>query len=436
MLKEIILAQNPHWDMKSPQKIISRDDFIYKTMKIDWKTPHIEIITGVRRSGKSTIFQELIQLLSHFNILLINFDHPAFLKYSDHPENLDEILEIAESIYLQESFDYLFFDEIQNITYWEKWLKSLYDSQKYKKIFITGSNSQLLETEYISRLSGRYFAHINFPFSFTEFIDLKTENYLHQKKEIYLGEASRLKHKSTLIKFFDNYMQVGGFPEAIIYQEKSAEILKTYYDTIVIKDVVENFKIRDISTLKKLAYICLSNIGASISYNNLAQQFGIHHRTVSEYIHALESSYLFFLVKKFDYSTKKREANPKKIYAVDVGLANNISFAFSENKGKYLENIVFIELLRRKKEVYYHHDTYECDFIIFDNKKISQTIQVCYEINNEKVREREIRGLKEAMKKYSLTEGLILTYNQEETHKQDNETIIIKPVWKWLIDKY
>lgn len=431
MISKVIVEQNHHWNRQLEYPKISRADFIYNSMKIDWKTPHIEIISGIRRSGKSTIFQEIISELSKIKpvekILLINFDHPIFLQYCEKPEQLDDIIRCAEAI-TGDTFEYLFFDEIQTIHNWEKWVKVLYDSKKYKKIFLTGSNSKLLETDYIARLSGRYMYHLNLPLSFSEVLNHYEIDHHNQR--------ARIHNESKIRNIYEEYIQNGGFPESIIYKQKVNEILKSYYDTIIIKDVVSNNEIRDVYTLKQIAYLCISSITDDISYNRIAKQFGIHHQTVKEYLHALESSYLFFLVSKFDNSIRKQETHVKKIYAIDTGLVNKIAFSFSENKGKYLENIIFLELIRRNKTVYYHRDKYECDFLIHNNQKITHAIQVCYEMKNEKIRTREIRGLEEAMKSYSLDKGYILTHEEEDIMCKNGKIIYIIPAWKWLLERF
>ena len=424
-LKNTILEQNPHWHSK---KI--KNEYIYRDIikNIKLKSNFIEIITGVRRSGKSTIFNILIQnLIKKFKIhpkeiLTINFDNPNFILFYQNVQKLDEIINTAE-ILTQVKIKYLFLDEVQNIALWEKWVKAKYDQKIFKKIFITGSNSKLLESQYISRLSGRYFSHFNQPFSFKEFLEFHKQNY-------YQEYADNFPIKNKLISLFNKYLKQGGFPEVIIYNNQ--DILKTYYQTILLKDVIDNNKIRDSFNLKQIAYFLITNATCFFSYNNIAKNLGIHENTVKEYIEYLKQSYLFDELKKYDFFLKKQNINKRKIYCADNGLVSQIGFNFSKNNGRYLENLIFFELKRRKKECFYYSKKYECDFIIKEKLKIKEAIQVCYEINSQN-QDRELNGLKEAMDTYKLKKGTIITYNQDKIIKENNKTIILIPAWRWLI---
>lgn len=425
-LKNTILEQNLHWHGKKiKNEYIQRD--IIKDIKL--KSNFIEVITGVRRSGKSTIFniliQEFIQKLKikPKEILTINFDDPNFIPFYQNVQKLDEIINTAE-ILTESRIKYLFLDEIQNIAFWEKWVKAKYDQKVFKKIFITGSNSKLLEGQYISRLSGRYFSHFNQPFSFQEFLDFHKQDY-HEKY------ADNFPIKNKLIALFDKYLKQGGFPEVVIYDNQ--DILKIYYQTILLKDVIDNNKIRDSFNLKQLAYFLITNATCLFSYNNIAKNLSIHENTVKEYIEYLKQSYLFDDLKKYDFSLKKQNINKRKIYCADNGLVSQIGFNFSKNNGHYLENLIFSELKRRKKECFYHSDKYECDFVIKEGLKIKEAIQVCYEVN-DKNENRELNGLKEAMAVYKLKKGIIITYNQDKVIEEDNKTIILIPAWRWLLE--
>jgi uncharacterized protein len=425
-LKDLILEQNHHWRTWPETKVIYRH--IIDEIKLNSK--FIEVITGIRRSGKSVIFDLLMQKLSlqkyasPEEILKINFDHPLFVTFSDQPGKIDEIVNEAE-ILSGRKIKYIFLDEIQNVAGWEKWVKNKYDQAIFKKIFITGSNANLLSGQYTARLSGRYFSRVNYPFSFKEFLTLSGITFSNNYKDNYLI-------KNKLVKLFFDFLKKGGFPDFLI--ENDLEILKTYYQTILLKDVIDSNQIRDSFGLKQVAYYLISNTSELFSYNQIAKNLSIHENTVKEYIEYLKEAYLFFDLKKYDFSLKKQNLNKRKIYCVDNGLARNIGFSFSENSGKFLENLVFIELIRRKEEVYYYSDKQECDFVIKKKNKIELAIQVCFDIN-EKSRDREIKGLMSAMDKFNLKEGLILTANQEEMIKSDKKQITIMPVWRWLLEK-
>jgi len=425
-LKDAILEQNLHWqDKKVKNEYVCRD--IIKDIKL--KSDFIEVIVGVRRSGKSTIFNILIQdfiqklKIQQKEILTINFDNPNFIPFYQNVQKLDEIINTAE-ILTQTKIKYLFLDEIQNISLWEKWVKAKYDQKVFKKMFITGSNSKLLESQYISRLSGRYFSHFNQPFSFKEFLEFHQQDY-------YQEYANNFPIKNKLIAMFNKYLKQGGFPEVVICNDR--DILKTYYQTILLKDVIDNNKIRDSFNLKQVAYFLITNATCLFSYNNIAKNLSIHENTVKEYIEYLKQSYLFDDLKKYDFSLKKQNINKRKIYCADNGLVSQIGFNFSKNNGRYLENLIFSELKRRKKECFYHSDKYECDFVIKEGLKIKEAIQVCYEMNS-KNESRELNGLMEAMAVYKLKKGIIITYDQNKIIAENNKTIILIPAWRWLLE--
>jgi len=356
-------------------------------------------------------------------ILFINFDNPNFIPFYNNVQKLDEIINTAE-ILAQTKIKYVFLDEIQNILLWEKWVKAKYDQKIFKKIFVTGSNSKLLASQYISRLSGRYFSYFNLTFSFSEFLESNKQKY-------YGKYADNFPIKNKLVALFDKYLKQGGFPEVVINND--ADILKIYYQTILLKDVIDNNKIRDSFNLKQIAYWLITNTTSLFSYNSIAKNFGIHENTVKEYIEYLIQSYLFYELKKYDFSLKKQNINKRKIYCADNGLISQVGFNFSKNNGRYLENLVFLQLKRRKQECFYHNEKYECDFVVKRGIKIQQAIQVCYEIN-DKNKKREFNGLKEAMESYGLKQGLIITHNQSETIKKKNKIITIIPAWRWLLE--
>ncbi|MBU4360548.1 ATP-binding protein, partial [Patescibacteria group bacterium] len=240
------------------------------------------------------------------------------------------------------------------------------------------------------------------------------------------------KEKSQLKKYFSKYLEYGGFPEVVKSQDKN-ELTQLYQD-ILIKDLIVRFKIKDTRSFRELALYLLSNTASLISFNNLKKILEFKSASsVKNYIDFLEESYLNFSIAKYDYSLKKQIINDKKIFSIDTGLIRAVSFAFSENYGQLLENIVFLELKRRGQEIYYYSDKKECDFLIKQGQKITEAIQVTKTLL-PKNKDREINGLLGAMEKYNLKQGLILTDDLEDELKIDNKKIIIKPVYEWLLE--
>jgi uncharacterized protein len=379
------------------------------------------IITGVRRCGKSSLLK-LIKEHLHLKtnqFLYINFNDERFVNFE--VSNFDEILDYFLENKLSKKC-FLFLDEVQEVKNWEKWVDRI--KSKFN-ILITGSNSKLLSTEISTVLTGRSLNISLFPFSFLEFLEfnkIELKNY-NLDKNI----------QKTIKENFKNYFKNGGFPKMI--KEKNRIILKELYENILYRDIINRFNKNLIKSIKEISVYLQSNLATDLSLRTLSKISGIKNlATLKNILEAFENSFLFFSTNKFDYSVKKQIQNPKKIYSIDNGLSFNLSFKFSDNLGNFLENLVAVELKRRVKEIFYHREKYECDFVIREGKNISEAIQVCYDLN-EKNKERETKGLFEAMKKFELKKGLILTYDQNNELKIEGKKIIIKPVWKWLLEE-
>ena len=384
---------------------------------VPWfKDPRILILTGLRRSGKSTLLKQLMH--QNKNVCYVNFDDERFLKFN--AQDFEQLHEILLEVYPSPKF--YFFDEIQNIDRFETFVRRLQDQGK--KIIITGSNASLLSKEFGTRLTGRYKAFEVFPFSFREFLRFKKS--IPQKDWLYLTEK-----KVHLTQMFDEYMNHGGIPEYL--KTMDTEYLHTLYSNILYRDIIARYMIKRQKTLKELVNILMTTIASPFTYNSLKKTLQLSNSiTVKEYISYLCNSYLFFEVQRFDYSLKKQLNAPKKIYAVDPAFHRVCGTTFSSDKGRVLENLVFLELKRQKKDVYYFANHHECDFLVKKDTRICEAIQVCY-VLDEGDKEREVTGLLEAMDMFHLKEGLLLTKEQEEEIHVEKKTIQVLPVWKWLL---
>jgi hypothetical protein len=235
-----------------------------------------------------------------------------------------------------------------------------------------------------------------------------------------------------VVRSFGRYLEYGGFPEVVVSGD--SEELKQLYRDILIKDLIVRFKIRDTKSFREIALYLLSNISLPVSFNNIKNMVGVKSVTsVKNYADAMEEAYLFYSLFKFDYSIRKQIINDRKIYAVDTGIPNAVAFKFSENRGRSLENSIFIELKRRGKEVFYYKGKKECDFLIRKGFQIKEAIQVSQSLNNPETEKRETEGLSEAMESFKLKKGLIITENQEAESKIKGKIIKIIPAWKWLL---
>jgi len=378
------------------------------------KTKQITVISGIRRCGKSTLLAQFSKKFKSFYYL--NFDDERLINF-----NVSDFNNLMVAWQKKYSAKTILLDEIQNVENWEWFVRRIYE-EGYK-IFITGSNAKLLSSELTTRLSGRYFKIELYPFSFKEFLDFKKIDY----------RKNDTKNKVKILKSFDYYLKNGGFPEFI--QFKDSEFLKRVYEDVLYKDLLIRFNIREIKAFKQLANFLFANFTKEISYNSLKNTLGFKSVTsVKNYIEFIQESFLVFELYKYDYSLKKQYVSDKKIYIIDNGIRNVVAFSFSTDSGKLLENLVFLELKRRGKEIYYFKDKKECDFAVREKNKIKAVIQVTDNLNAGD-RERELFGLLAAMEKFKLKNGLILTKDQEDVIKNRKLIINVIPVWKWLLEE-
>lgn len=421
-VEQALITQNPHWQGVAYDQPIKRlhDDLVLRDIDLD----EILIITGIRRCGKSTLMHALINHLTQkFNpreILYINLDDPLYTPICQDASLLYEVITQAEKL-TSHKIQFLFLDEIQNVQAWEKYVKSVYDSKLLKKIVVTGSNAELLQSDYANLLTGRYLETHVYPLSFKELL-----HYRH-----ITDNLSLIQNKPKVLEALDDYLKFGGFPRIQLIQDNEHRIrlLKNYYETIVLKDCIQNHQIRDTKSFMNFSYYILNNLAAAYSYNSLGRGLSIHENTAAQYIHILENAYFIDELQTFSYSIKTQNKSKKKSYCIDNGLITAVSFQFSQNLGKLFENLVFSELTKQNTgELFMYYDKKECDFIV--HQKSNLAIQACYEITLEN-RAREIEGLEEAMNTFGIKKGIIITYNQEDTL---GDNIFAIPFWKYFFN--
>ncbi len=382
------------------------------------KDNEIVILSGIRRCGKSTLLRQIIQNNKEKDYFL-NFDDDRLVNFT--VEDFQQLLEVFIELYgVQHTF---YFDEIQNIPDWERFVRRLHDQGN--KIYITGSNATMLSKELGTRLTGRHYRYELFPFSFTEFLRLNKFDYSLEKQYSTQGRA-------ILKSYFNKYFEKGGFPAYLKHGNR--EYLKSLYESILYRDVMVRNKISNEKEILELVMFLASNTSRLVTYNSLKSIAGVQNATtIKNYLEFIQNTYLLFLVNKYDSSIKKQTQNPRKTYFIDLGLVRMVGFHNSEDNGRLLENLVFIELKRRSKEIYYHKNKKECDFVLKTKTKITEAIQVSWSIVNSDTRKREIEGLLEAMHEHNLNYGLILTDNEEEEIEVENKIIKVLPVWKWML---
>jgi predicted AAA+ superfamily ATPase len=428
MLEESIRKWNPWWvESESIKRLTGVKRYIITDIKKTLKLKQIKDIIGIRRSGKTTILYQIIKFLEENgekskNIVFLNFDDTEI-----NSASFDEIIKAIEKI--NPETRYLFLDEIQQKNGWERWIRTLYDTDKYAQIFISGSSASLLTKDVARVLTGRHITFTIFPFSFVEylvFIGWKdfSEDYLEY-------------NKNKILHYLLTYIKGGGFPEVIGKNEFERKIILTnIYNDILARDISARHNVSyDIS--RKISYHLLSNNSKEFSFRSIANAIDASVETVETHLEYLKESYILLTLNVFSYKTKIQFKQNKKSYCIDTGLKNAVSFKFSEDIGRLVENMVFLEILRRGKEVFFwkNKNQQEVDFIIKDGLKPIQLIQVCWDIKNEKTKKREIEGLLSAMEEFKLKKGLILTEDYEEIEKYNQKEIRYKPLWKWLILK-
>lgn len=377
----------------------------------------VVVISGIRRCGKSTLLQAIRESNKERDYYL-NFDDERLIHFK--VDDFQLLLELFGERYGKQTTFY--FDEIQNIIGWERFVRRLHDYGN--KVYITGSNASMLSKELGTHLTGRYQQIELYPFSFLEYLTLN-------EIDIHSLDYHNTDNKVVLKAAFNAYFTLGGFPAFL--QSKNPEYLKALYESVLYRDVMVRNGITNEQEILELMFFVTSNTSKLVSYNSLAKVIGVKNATtVKQYLGFLQDAYMLSLVPKYDVSVKKQLQNPKKVYGIDVGLMRQLSFQHSDDQGRLLENLVFLELKRHAKKIYYHRNKSECDFVIKEKNRITQAIQVCWSMHDPKTKQRELNGLLEAMTAYQLKEGLILTEDESDSMVIDDKKITIMPVWLWL----
>jgi uncharacterized protein len=412
LLRQIMIDQQKSFG--STDELIEREIDLKKLIKGN----DIIVISGIRRCGKSTLLKMISKKIGKRSVL-INFDDIRFTDFSemDYPK----IEEITSELF---DGDVVFLlDEVQNVPAWQRWVNNLHERKI--KVFVTGSNSNLLSSEISTYLTGRNRMVTLTPFSFREILR-------YQGIEIEDVDLSTTTEKGSIIRSFGQYQELGGFPEVIIRED--VDLSRNYFEDILTRDIMVRHGIREIRELKDLSLFLITNSGSPLSYSTLKNISGVKSlSTIKNFIDHLEEAYLVKRIDRFSYSLKKQKAVPSKIYASDIGFLRSVSFNFTENKGMVLENMVLNHLIRKHREVFYHMEKKECDFIIKDGLKVKEAFQVTFSMSNSQTRERELMGLIDAMKTYSLDHGTIITYEEEMVIERDGYRIDIVPAWKWFL---
>lgn len=425
LLKSVLIEQMLAFQVQEPT--IAREASLALEKHIG--NPQVLVVSGLRRSGKSVLLAQIWKKHYHDKAYFVTFEDERLLAFT--AQDFNTLLECCISLFGE--YKTFFLDEIQNIEHWEAFVRRL--QERGYKFFITGSNAALLSGELASRLTGRNIQFELYPFSFREFLQFQKllSNEENNTARQYSVRSSV--EKAILSAAFETYLTQGGIPLYLKYQDPL--LLKQIYDDILYKDIILRHRIDDPKTLRELSFYLLSNVAHTLTYTSVKNQLKLGSlNTVKNYLHYFESSYLFFFVSVYSSSVKQQQMSPKKIYAIDTGMVNLLSFKVSRNSGSLLENLVYIELRRRGGDIFYYQCVarqYEVDFLVRQGTSITALIQVCESLHHPATRERELRSLWMAMDELQLNHSLVLTRDYEEIITDGGRTIEIRPVYEWLI---
>lgn len=405
-----------------------------RTLKIPVDSGKIITLAGVRRSGKT---YHLFNIINHLlaqgiaveRILYINFEDERLQLSS---KELDLILQAYRELYpqLRLSECYFFFDEIQEVEGWEKFISRIYSSIS-QHVFITGSNAKLLSKEIATALRGRTITFEIYPLSFIEFV-----NVISPELNPYSSTD-----KAALLSLFERFMHQGGFPELVKQKEYLKDkILQEYFNVMVLRDLIERYQISQVAILK---YFCKRVVGVSAGefsvnkiYHELKSQgYQISKDTLYSYQDYIEAIYLSRFISKYSHSVVKTESSQKKAYVIDQGLGAALDYKFSQDKGRLLETTVALELLKHGKQITYHQNGSECDFIVIEKGKAAQAIQVASGFTDIQTKEREIKRLVSACRKFNLRKGIILSFDHDDEFETEGIRIKVVPAWQYFFSK-
>jgi len=382
------------------------------------RLPHAVIISGLRRVGKSTLLAQLSHRFGENEFYYVNFEDDRFLDFQ--ADDANDLFQTLVELFGERKI--FLIDEVQNILGWERFVRRFIDLGF--KFYLTGSNASLLSRELGSRLTGRYVLVELFPFSFIEFLHFR---------QYPIPDPDRLTTVDTarLRQALDEYLRLGGIPEPLKYPDLS--LLRTLYEDVLYRDIAARYRIDELRALKELAFFLMSNVACSVSYNRLKDHLRLGSvNTVKNYIEYLENSWLLFTLNVYDYSVKRQQIAAKKVYSIDTGLASAVGFSFSANTGKLMENLVFLTLRRKTKEIHYFTTPagFEVDFYLPESR---QLIQVVQNMERAATQAREVRAMFDALRALKAARGLILSDQPAEPVEENGLTVEIRSLTEWLL---
>ncbi len=415
-MKTILLSQRKERDDLLAQSYISRHTMLNTDELLN--SHLIKLITGPRRVGKST---QALLMLRNKNFAYLNFDKQELLDNW----NANLVMCLLDEVY--PNYDYLLLDEVQNLPHWDVWVTELF--RQGKNMIITGSNANMLSSEMATVLTGKYLPIEMLPFSLAEFFE-----WHHLDQKVILPEQ---RNEAAVLE--DDYLRLGGYPETVAARSLATSYLSTLFDSIIWKDVVKRHKIRKTEDINNMALYLLTNFCNQSSANDIADALNIKSvNTTQKFMGYLHEPFLFYYLPRYNNKLKLMTKAPRKIYVVDNGFVAAKAFSTSDNLGRLLENQVFVNLLRKgydpKKTMFYYRtrNDKEIDFVLRENNRVKQLVQVSYEMTSEKTIRRECSALKEAAQELHCNDLYVLTYNEKRTLDWEGYTIHVLPATEWF----
>lgn len=414
-----ILSQKQEIAFLQSQYLLTRT--LESRLKESLRSSLIKVVTGPRRSGKSILTMHCLGD-THFGY--VNFEDNTLPRELDTEEIMGHVQEIYKDPKI------LFFDEIQVLPRWEQFLNKLH--RRGYNLIVSGSNAHLLSGEFASSLTGRHMAFELFPLSFEEF--LHTDKVDAQKPE---------KSYQDIRVAFQKYWERGGFPEVSLEREDPSAYLSLLFHSVVFKDIIQRFRLRNSQAVVAYLYLLIQEFGSRFSASSLHESLPEPRLSITsmlKYLDMAKHAYLFFELEPFFASPRKRMKANRKLYVIDHALASAQNRSISEKLGAILENIVFLELVRRgytpNENLFYLQTPkgYEVDFLLRDQTGNCRLIQVCYELSSQKTKERELRALGDAAQMTGATDLYIITRSTQEKIDYKGLLIQVLPADLWLLE--
>lgn len=409
------------------------DEIWSRSLQIPTHTGKIITLAGVRRSGKT---YHLINLINQLKSQGVSPEQIIYFNFEDErlkmeTKDLDLILQSYRELYPKINLAdcYFFFDEIQEVKGWEKFVTRVYASIS-NQVFITGSNATLLSKEIATALRGRTITYEVYPLSFAEFVSVIRPNL----------NADRTADQSLLNSLFTQFLTQGGFPELVSQTDDvQTAILQGYFNVMIIKDLIDRYQISTTATLKYFCKRVVANTGGEFSVNKIyhelkSQGYQVSKDTLYQFQEYVEAIYLNRFISKYSPSVVKAEFSQKKSYVIDQGLGVALDYKLSQDQGRLLETTLALELIKAGRQITYQKNGTECDFVTLDRGQVTQAIQVALDVEDPQTRDRKLKGLAQTCQMYGLSEGTLITLDHEEEVEYLGTSITITPAWRFCLE--